>query len=207
MRTATLANDTKLVRIASALRAAFGARLVSALLFGSRARGDHGPDSDYDVAVFLKDFDRERDSETLWQVRERLGEEVWTLQFWPLNESGLAERTTLTFNIRNDAVPLPGLSWPSVAAPPIAPDEGPMKPETKHLLEGSDRELARVGKLLQIDEHDAAARDAYQAALFAARALIFEFRGLAPKTHSGTSSLFAETAIKPGLVEERHNAT
>jgi uncharacterized protein (UPF0332 family) len=43
--------------------------------------------------------------------------------------------------------------------------------------------------------------------LLAARALIFEFRGLAPKTHSGTSSLFAETAIKSGLVDERHSGT
>src|SRR5437763_16826155 len=44
----------KLARIAAALRQAFGARLASALLFGSRARGDHRPDSDYDVAVFLE---------------------------------------------------------------------------------------------------------------------------------------------------------
>ncbi|MGB9366151.1 MAG: HEPN domain-containing protein [Xanthobacteraceae bacterium] len=207
MRTATLTDDPKLARIAAALREAFGARLASALLFGSRARGDHRPDSDYDVAVLLKDLDREKDRDTLDRVRRSIGEEAWTLQFWPLTSNGLAERTTLAFNIRNDAVPLPGLSWPAVVAPPIAPDEGPMKPETSHLLEGSDRELARVKKLLQIDEHDAAARDAYQAALFAARALIFELRGLAPKTHSGTSSLFAETAIKPGLLDERHSAT
>jgi uncharacterized protein (UPF0332 family)/predicted nucleotidyltransferase len=206
MRTATLTNDPKLARIASALREAFGARLVSALLFGSRARGDHRADSDYDVAVLLKDLDRDKDRKTLDQILRSIGEEVWTLQFWPLKEDGLAERTTLTFNIRNDAVPLPGLPWPAIVSPPIAPDEGPMKPETRHLLEGSDREFARVGKLLQIDEHEAAARDAYQAALFAARALIFELRGLAPKTHSGTSSLFGEIAIKPGL-DERHNAT
>jgi len=41
MRAATLANDPKLAQIASALREQFGARLVSALLFGSRARGDY----------------------------------------------------------------------------------------------------------------------------------------------------------------------
>jgi uncharacterized protein (UPF0332 family)/predicted nucleotidyltransferase len=207
MRTATLTNDPKLSRIGSALREAFGPRLVFALLFGSRARGDHRADSDYDVAVLLEDLDRERDGETLRQIREALGEEVWTLQFWPLPSNGLAERTTLTFNIRNDALPLPGFAWPAIAAPPIAPDEEQKKPETRRLLEGSDRELAKATKMMGIDEADSAARDAYFAALFAARALIFELRSIAPKTHSGTISLFAETAMKPGLVDSRHSAT
>jgi len=36
------------------LRRRFGDRLVAVYLFGSRARGDHRPDSDADVAVFLQ---------------------------------------------------------------------------------------------------------------------------------------------------------
>jgi predicted nucleotidyltransferase len=146
--TAILRDDPKLARIADALRDAFGSRLVSALLFGSRARGDHHADSDYDVAVFLDGYDRARDSEILRRLRESLGEDVFTLQFWPFASDGLSERTTLMFNIRNDAVPLPGLSWPPVIAPSIAPDEGPMKPETKNLLEKSDRELVLAKKSL-----------------------------------------------------------
>ncbi len=35
------------------LTAKYGARLRSLYLFGSRARGDHRPDSDIDIAVFL----------------------------------------------------------------------------------------------------------------------------------------------------------
>ncbi len=35
------------------LRLRFGAHLKAVYLFGSRARGDFGPDSDADVAVFL----------------------------------------------------------------------------------------------------------------------------------------------------------
>src|ERR1041385_3643626 len=127
MRTATLTDDPKLARIAAALRETFGARLVSALLFGSRARGDHRPDSDYDVAGLLRDLDREKDRETLWDLRDSLGEQAWGLQFWPMQDDGLADRTTLMFNIRNEAMPLPGFQWPTVAAPPITPDEGPMK--------------------------------------------------------------------------------
>jgi len=34
----------------------YGDRLERAVLFGSRARGDARPDSDYDVAVFLRDY-------------------------------------------------------------------------------------------------------------------------------------------------------
>lgn len=208
MKTAAdLKPDPKLTRIASALRGAFGARLVSALLFGSRARGDHRDDSDYDVAVLLEGYDHAVDRPILDRVREELGEDVFTLQFWPFGRDGLAERTTLTFNIRNDAVPLPGFGWPEVVAPSIAPDGGLMKPETKALLDGSDRELAKVKKMLSVDEPEEAARLAYQAALFAARALIFEYRSIAPKTHSGTDSLFSEIAIKDGLLGSKHTGT
>lgn len=38
---------------AAAVRAAYGGRVAGLYLFGSRARGDHGPFSDADVAVVL----------------------------------------------------------------------------------------------------------------------------------------------------------
>ena len=40
-----------------ALDEIYGDRLDRVVLFGSRARGDAGPGSDYDVAVFLKSMD------------------------------------------------------------------------------------------------------------------------------------------------------
>ena len=49
------ANDPVLVRFRKALDEIYGNRLDRVVLFGSRARGDAKPDSDYDVAVFLKD--------------------------------------------------------------------------------------------------------------------------------------------------------
>jgi predicted nucleotidyltransferase len=52
---ATLAHDPVLVRLRAALAEAYGDRIERVVLFGSRARGDHQPDSDYDVAVFIKD--------------------------------------------------------------------------------------------------------------------------------------------------------
>jgi predicted nucleotidyltransferase len=47
-----------LSRFRAALAAAYGNRLERAVLFGSRARGDARSDSDYDVAVFIREPDR-----------------------------------------------------------------------------------------------------------------------------------------------------
>ena len=58
--------DPVLTRFRRELDAAYGERLERVILFGSRARGDAREDSDYDVAVFLKDF-------------ESFGEEMWTI--------------------------------------------------------------------------------------------------------------------------------
>jgi predicted nucleotidyltransferase len=52
------AEDAAVLRkLRAALEAAYGERLREVLLFGSRARGDHRPDSDFDVAVILDPFD------------------------------------------------------------------------------------------------------------------------------------------------------
>ena len=47
-------NDPVLQRLRKALDAAYGNRIARIVLYGSRARGDHRSDSDYDVAVFIK---------------------------------------------------------------------------------------------------------------------------------------------------------
>lgn len=44
-------------RFRAALDEVYGERIERVVLFGSRACGDARPDSDYDVAVFLRDFD------------------------------------------------------------------------------------------------------------------------------------------------------
>lgn len=47
--------DHFLVTFRRAVEEAFGDKLERVVLFGSRARGDARPDSDWDVAVFLKE--------------------------------------------------------------------------------------------------------------------------------------------------------
>jgi predicted nucleotidyltransferase len=48
------ATDPVLVRFRRDINAVYGEDLDRLVLFGSRARGDWRPDSDYDIAVFLK---------------------------------------------------------------------------------------------------------------------------------------------------------
>lgn len=49
-------DDPVLARFRAAVEAAYGARLERLVLYGSRARGEARADSDYDVAVFLRDL-------------------------------------------------------------------------------------------------------------------------------------------------------
>ena len=48
--------DPILERFRVAVDEIYGDRVARVVLFGSRARGDAQPDSDYDVAVFLRDM-------------------------------------------------------------------------------------------------------------------------------------------------------
>jgi predicted nucleotidyltransferase len=53
---ATILDDPILKRFRAALDELYGDRIERIVLYGSRARGDHRDDSDYDVAVFLDDL-------------------------------------------------------------------------------------------------------------------------------------------------------
>ncbi len=50
-------DPTVLTKFRTALDELYGDRIERVVLFGSQARGNARPDSDYDVAVFLKDLD------------------------------------------------------------------------------------------------------------------------------------------------------
>ncbi|MBV8889637.1 MAG: nucleotidyltransferase domain-containing protein [Alphaproteobacteria bacterium] len=50
-----ISGDPVLGRFRAMLDALYGERAERVVLFGSRARGDAAPDSDYDIAVFIKD--------------------------------------------------------------------------------------------------------------------------------------------------------
>lgn len=71
---ARVQTDPVLTEVKQRLTALYGTRLKRAVLFGSRARGDHRKNSDYDIAVFLIDYDY-----SMGEVF-RLAEVSWDLQ-------------------------------------------------------------------------------------------------------------------------------
>ena len=50
-------SDPVLENVRAAIRDLFWQRLERVVLYGSRARGDAKRDSDYDIAIFVKDLD------------------------------------------------------------------------------------------------------------------------------------------------------
>jgi predicted nucleotidyltransferase len=100
----TIARDAILQRFKAALEQAYGERLERVVLYGSRARGDAREDSDYDIAVFLKNLDDR------WAEMDRIAD----IEFVILSETGKAihampyragsylERTPLMSEIRRD---------------------------------------------------------------------------------------------------------
>jgi predicted nucleotidyltransferase len=71
------AGDPILTKFRSALGELYGAELDRVILFGSRARGEARPDSDYDVAVFLKALpDRWAELDRLADLRVRFLDET-----------------------------------------------------------------------------------------------------------------------------------
>lgn len=89
--------DPVLQRLRAALAQAYGQRVERAVLYGSRARGDSKPDSDYDVAVFLNDL------ASRWEELGRLAE----------IEMDVLEATGAVVH----AMPYPAGSWRDPASP------------------------------------------------------------------------------------------
>ena len=101
-----MVDDPALKRFKQALVNAYGPRLVSVRLFGSRARGDHRSDSDYDVAVFLSDLpDRASERVTLANIATEIifesGQFITPMPFGP---DELNDRTPLMHEIRQDGI-------------------------------------------------------------------------------------------------------
>ena len=106
--TTTLTDDPILVRLRKALDEKYGNRLERVVLFGSRARGDAHADSDYDVAVFLRDMaDRGPELHRLADLRtDIIGETGEFVHAMPYRAEAYNERTPLMREIRREGVEL-----------------------------------------------------------------------------------------------------
>jgi uncharacterized protein len=107
MTTATL-DDPILERFRAALSEIYGSRLERVVLFGSRARCDAQPDSDYDVAVFLRDTpDRMAELNRLADVAtDILYSDGGFVHAMPYPAGSYRERTPLMHEIRAEGIDL-----------------------------------------------------------------------------------------------------
>jgi predicted nucleotidyltransferase len=100
--------DPILNRFRAALDRAYGERIERVVLFGSRARGDARPDSDYDVAVFLRDvrgFGKE--AGTIAEIEaDILSETGIVINALPLRAGSYRDRTGLMHELRRDGLDL-----------------------------------------------------------------------------------------------------
>ena len=100
--------DRTLAHFRHALGEVYGARLERVVLYGSRARGGARPDSDYDVAVFLRDMpDRASELNRLADLAtDVLYDEGGVVHAMPYRAGAYNERTPLMHEIRVDGVDL-----------------------------------------------------------------------------------------------------
>jgi predicted nucleotidyltransferase len=162
--------DAILTRFRAALGEIYGDRLERVVLYGSRARGDHRPDSDYDIAVFIKD-------------PGTLGEEIRRLEGV---ETDILSDTGAVINALPFRAGLIGSARGSCtscgktdATYEIRSCRSPRK--ARHCLAGARRIAAA-------EVPDVVAREAHLAAHHAAEAYIFEQTGRAAKTDRGARS-------------------
>lgn len=102
------ANDATLQRFKAALEENYGDRIDRMVLFGSRARGDARTDSDYDIAVFLKEIpDAWKERFRLANLRvEFLDSTGAFFDARPFPAVAYRDRTPLMHEIRRDGLDL-----------------------------------------------------------------------------------------------------
>ncbi|OFX13391.1 MAG: hypothetical protein A2516_10485 [Alphaproteobacteria bacterium RIFOXYD12_FULL_60_8] len=97
-------HDPVLDKFRAGLDALYGEQIERVVLFGSRARGDARPDSDYDVAVFLKVLtDRWQEADRLADLATDVMDETGAfIHAMPYAAGAYKERTPLMHEVRRE---------------------------------------------------------------------------------------------------------
>jgi predicted nucleotidyltransferase len=101
-------DDPILKRFRAALDRLYGDRIERMVLFGSRARRDAHDDSDYDIAIFLKDLtDRWLELDRIIPVvTDILYDDEAFIHAMPYRAGSYEDRTSLMREIRDEGVDL-----------------------------------------------------------------------------------------------------
>jgi predicted nucleotidyltransferase len=101
-------DDPVLVRFRRALSEVYGSNIERVVLFGSRARGDARPDSDYDVAVFLNELETFNAEATRLAAIETdiLYDTGAIINALPFRAGAYRERTGLMSEVQRDGLDL-----------------------------------------------------------------------------------------------------
>jgi uncharacterized protein len=100
-----------LAKFRAALTEMYGDRLERVVLYGSRARGDARPDSDYDVAIFLNGMngpsDRWAETEKIADLTVRVLDETGAvIHAMPFPAGSYQERTLFMHELRREGLDL-----------------------------------------------------------------------------------------------------
>jgi predicted nucleotidyltransferase len=106
--TAITRENSILAKFRAALTEMYGERIERVVLYGSRARGDAGLDSDYDVAVFLNNLtDRWAEADRIAvAATDILNETGVVIHAMPYPAGTYRERTPLMHEIRREGLDL-----------------------------------------------------------------------------------------------------
>ena len=101
-------DDPVLSRFRTTLDAAYGPRVERVILYGSRSRGEAHADSDYDIAVFLRDLsDRAQEMDRLADIgTDILYDSGKLIHALPYRAGSYQDRTPLMHEIRKEGVDL-----------------------------------------------------------------------------------------------------
>ena len=105
---ATTRDNPILAKFRAALNEMYGERIERVVLYGSRARGDAKADSDYDIAVFIKDPSTfTDDSERLAAIStDILFDTGAVISATPFAAGAYRERTGFMHELRKDGLDL-----------------------------------------------------------------------------------------------------